>query len=81
MKAKITRLSDKIEFSGSLSYILCDEYGRATMTSQTPIVGTSICIDCEKSPFHKWLTSPITEVVSENEVKTKNSVYKIKHLS
>lgn len=77
MKAKITRETDGVSFTGSLNYIDWDDYGVAVMTSHKPIVGSSVCIDCENAPNYTWLTSTITELISEYEVITENSTYKI----
>lgn len=76
MKAKLTRLEDNLTKTGKLSYIKYKMDGNYQV--EAPEIGCSVCLDAGWNPT--WLTSPITEIIDENTIKTKNSTYKIEKL-
>jgi len=75
-RVKITRTKDGLTKTGELTWIKYKMDGNYTV--DYPEVGCSLCLDAGWNPT--WLTSPITEVISEWHVKTKNSEYKIEKL-
>lgn len=87
MKTKITRQSDGLEHSGKLRFIEWNEYHTGKEVHKEPQIGYSCVIDLSvetflefEIPTYKWLTSTITEIISETEFKTKNSTYKIEKI-
>lgn len=77
MKVKITRIHDGLKKQGKLSWVNYKMDGNYIIDK--PEVGCSLCLDAGWNPT--WLTSPITEVISEWHIKTKNSEYKIEELT
>lgn len=78
-RATITRKHDGLSFTGEVSFIEWDELGRGRKLHPFPFVGGSLIVDPLKLSY-TWLTSSITEVPSDNQVVTKNSVYNIEYL-
>jgi hypothetical protein len=76
----LLRLNDGLKKSSyELSFIKWGEDDRASDLLNKPTVGTSAIL----APYNRnytWLTSPIVEVISITEFKTKNSHYKIINL-
>ena len=76
MIAKLVRQRDGLTRGGDIQYIEWDENDRGIDLHEEAQIGFSCIID----PYTMnptWLTSVITEVISETEFKTKNSHYKI----
>lgn len=80
MKAKITRQEDDLVKEGELKYVEFNEYGRGKALHDVPKVGYALILDPQYAFSYTWMTSVITEVISETEIKTKNSTYKIELL-
>ena len=45
------------------------------MEQDDPAIGRSIIADGWGGLTYKWMTTPITEIISETKFKTKNSTY------
>jgi len=74
---KLIRQRDKYTSSGIIKFIEFNEEGRGKGLHESPKVGYACIVDPQRSISFTWMTSPITEVISETEFKTKNSHYKI----
>lgn len=86
MKAKVTRKRDNLSHSGNLKFIEWNKNNTGKEVHDKPEVGYSCVIDLNiesflefKIPTYKWLTSPITKVISDNEFETLNSKYTIEY--
>lgn len=77
----LVRENDNKQITAStIRFIEWDENGVGKKTHNEPAVGRSIIVNPSGFGNYKWLTSVITEVVSENEFKTENSIYKLYEL-
>lgn len=76
MRVKIIRSKDNLTKEGELSWIKYKMDGNYIVNK--PEIGCSLCLDA--GPNYTWLTSPITEIISNYHIKTKNSKYKIEKL-
>jgi len=74
---RLIRLDDGKEFIGSITFVVYGEDGRGKEISVNPVVGSGCYVDLESFPMFQWATTPIKEVINDNEFKTKNSHYKI----
>lgn len=74
--AKLVRQRDNLTKEGTIEFVEFDKNGRGKNIHMKPEVGFS-CIVNRTLMSYTWMTSPITEVISETEFKTKNSNYKI----
>lgn len=75
--AKLIRQDDGLVKEGVIEFIEFGENGRGKNLHSTPKKGFSCVVDAKRGMFYTWLTSTITEVISDTEFKTKNSHYKI----
>lgn len=72
----LTRLDDNKQIPcGVIKFIEWNEDGTFKASHDTPAVDRSIIADPGPHGMYQWMTSVITEVVSENMFKTKNSTY------
>jgi len=77
----LTRIDDGKQIPcGVIKFIEWKDDGMYKASHDTPAVGRSIIADPGPYGMYQWLTSVITEVVSENEFKTKNSTYTLHKL-
>ena len=77
----LTRIDDGKQIPcGVIKFIEWKDDGMYKASHDTPAVGRSIIADPSPYGTYQWLTSVITEVVSENEFKTKNSTYTLHKL-
>lgn len=60
-----------------IKFIEWNEDGTGKALHDTPEIGRSIVLDPIRTGNYTWLTSQITEIISDTELKTKNSTYKI----
>lgn len=74
---KLIRQRDSLAHEGEIEFIEFDEEGRGLATHNIPQVGYSCIVGRSKFGHYKWLTTPITELISNTEFKTNNSHYKI----
>lgn len=72
---KLIRQRDNHTSSGVIKFIEFNEEGRGKALHESPKVGYSCIVN--PSISYTWMTSVITEVISQTEFKTKNSHYKI----
>ena len=74
----LTRLDDEKQIAASVvKFIEWNEDGTGKSSHDEPAVGRSIIIDPMIGGNYKWMTSVITEIISEDTFKTKNSTYKL----
>lgn len=72
----LTRLDDNKQIPCSvIKYVEWKDDGTFKAAHDTPAVGRSIIADPGPYGMYQWMTSVITEVIKENEFKTKNSTY------
>lgn len=72
----LTRLDDNKQIPcGVIKFVEWKDDGMYKALHDTPAVGRSIIVDPSPYGTYQWMTSVITEVISENEFKTKNSTY------
>jgi len=72
----LTREHDNKQILGKdVKFIEWDENGRYKSIHETPAVGRSCVVDAGPYATYRWLTSSITEILSDTKFKTKNSVY------
>ena len=77
----LTRLEDNKQINATvIKFVEWKENGISKSMYDTPTIGRSIVVDPTRLGNFRWLTTPITEIISENEFKTKNSTYKIHKL-
>ena len=77
----LTRLDDGKQINASvIKFIGWNENGIGGVIHDEPAVGRSIIADPMIGGNYKWLTTQITEIISETEFKTKNSTYILKKL-
>lgn len=76
--AVLKRLDDGLQKMGVIKFLEFDEEtGRGKALHDKPEVGFSIIVNPQYGVSYTWMTSVITEVISDTEVKTENSHYKI----
>lgn len=74
----LIRKDDNKQITGtSVLFIEWKEDGTFKSIHTTPAVGRSIVVDPMNHGNYKWMTSSITEVISDTEFKTKNSMYSL----
>ena len=72
----LTRLEDNKQITAStINFIEWNEDGTGKSSHDDPAIGRSIIADGQVELTYKWLTTPITEIISETKFKTKNSTY------
>jgi len=72
----LTRKDDNKKITGtSVLFVEWKEDGTFKSIHTTPEVGRSIIVDPMNHGNFKWMTSSITEIISETEFKTQNSTY------
>jgi len=77
----LTRLDDGKQIPASVvKFIEWNENGVGGSVHNEPAVGRSIIADPMIGGNYRWMTTVITEIISENEFKTKNSTYKLHKL-
>jgi hypothetical protein len=70
----LTRLEDNKQITAStINFIEWNEDGTGKSSHDDPAIGRSIIAD-------GWMTTPITEIISETKFKTKNSTYTLHKL-
>ena len=74
----LTRLEDNKQITAStIKFVEWNEDGTGKSSHDSPTIGRSIIADGWGGLTYKWMTTPITEIISETKFKTKNSTYKI----
>jgi len=73
--AKLIRQRDNLVKEGLIEYVEFDSNNRGKNIHMIAKVGYSCIVN--RSISYTWLTSTITEVISDTEFKTQNSHYKI----
>ena len=77
----LTRLDDEKQIAASvIKFIEWNEDGTGNSVHDEPAVGRSIIADPMIGGNYKWMTTVITEIISENTFKTKNSTYTLHKL-
>jgi len=72
----LIREEDNLQIPGSvIKFIEWNENGTGKASHDTPAVGRSIVVDPIVGGSYVWLTSEITEVISDTKFKTLNSTY------
>lgn len=72
----LTRLEDNKQITAStIKFVEWNEDGTGKYVYNDPAIGRSIIADGQVELTYKWLTTPITEIISETKFKTKNSTY------
>lgn len=72
--AKLIRQRDNLTAEGIIEFVEWNQYGRGKKVHMQPEIGFSCIVDRQKLAY-TWLTTEITEIISETEFKTKNSHY------
>lgn len=74
----LTRIDDDKQIKASVvQFIEWNEDGTGKSVHNEPAVGRSIIADPMIGGNYRWMTSVITEIISEDTFKTKNSTYKL----
>ena len=74
----LTRLEDGLEHKCIvIKFIEWNENGTFKEAHDTPAVGRSIIADPGPHGTYRWMTSVITEVISDTKLKTQNSTYEL----
>ena len=79
----LTRLEDNKQITAStINFIEWNEDGTGKSSHDDPAIGRSIIADGWGLQVltYKWMTTPITEIISETKFKTKNSTYTLHKL-
>ena len=77
----LTRLDDEKQIAAYVvRFIEWNENGTFKSVHDEPAVGRSIIADPMIGGNYKWMTTVITEIISENTFKTKNSTYTLKKI-
>lgn len=72
----LTRENDNKQILGrNVKFIEWDENGRYDSIHENPAIGRSCIVDPGSYGTFKWMTSSITEILSDTKFKTKNSTY------
>lgn len=73
----LVRENDNKQILGrDVKFVEWNEMGSCKEIHETPAIGMSIVVDMRVGNY-KWLTTQITEIVSETKFRTKNSVYNL----
>lgn len=75
---KLIRQRDGLVKEGLIEFVEWNSNNRGKNIHMKPKVGYSCIVDARKIVY-TWLTSIITEVISDTEFKTKNSHYIIEN--
>jgi len=77
----LTRLEDNKQITASvIKFIEWNKDGTGKCTHDEPSIGRSIIADPVNGVVYKWMTTQITEIISETKFKTKNSTYTLHKL-
>ena len=76
--AKLIRQRDGLVKEGFIEFLEFDKNNRGKNIHMKPKIGYACIVDGKKL-IYTWLTSVITEIISDTEFKTKNSHYKIEN--
>lgn len=76
----LIRQRDNLTTGGIIQFIEFDENGRGKALHDKPKEGYACIVDAHRGPFYTWMTTVITEVISDKEFKTRNSHYIIDEL-
>lgn len=72
----LTRKEDNRQITGTaIKFIDWNENGVGGSIHDEPAIGRSIVVDPMIGGNYRWMTTQITEIISETEFKTKNSTY------
>lgn len=72
----LTRINDGMQITGSfIKFIEWNKDKTGKSVHDEPAIGRSIIINPVNGLIYKWMTTPITEIISETEFKTENSIY------
>lgn len=72
----LTRLEDNKQIPCAvIKFVEWNENGTFKAAHDNPAIDRSIIADPGPYGMYRWLTSVITEVISDNKFKTKNSTY------
>jgi len=72
----LTRIEDDKQIKASvIKFMEWNEDGTGKSSHDEPAVGRSIIANPLVGGNYAWMTTQITEIISENEFKTKNSTY------
>ena len=72
----LTRKEDNKQIVGGVvKFVEWNEDTTFKAVHDTPAIGRSIIVDPGPYGMYHWLTSAITEVISDTEFKTENSTY------
>lgn len=74
----LVRQRDNLRKTGIIRFLEFDESGRGKALHDKPEVGFACIVDPRIT--YTWMTTEITEVISDTEFKTLNSHYKIEEL-
>jgi len=77
----LTRLEDNKQITASvIKFIEWNEDRTAKSFHDEPAVGRSIIVDPINGLIYNWMTTAITEIISETSFKTENSTYTLHKL-
>lgn len=76
--AKLIRKRDGLVKEGEIEFVEWDKNNRGKDIHMKPKEGFSCIVDRSRFTY-TWLTSTITEVISDTEFKTQNSHYTIEN--
>jgi hypothetical protein len=72
----LTRLEDGKQITASvIKFIEWNEDGTGKSVHNEPAIGRSIIVDPTNGLIYKWMTTQITEIISNTKFKTLNSTY------
>lgn len=74
--AKLIRKRDGLIKEGLIEFVEFDKNDRGKNIHMKPQIGFACIVDGRKLVY-TWMTSVITEIISDTEFKTKNSHYTI----
>ena len=74
---KLIRKSDGLVKEGRIEFVEFDERGYGKELHKKAKVGYSCIVNQKRGMYYTWLTSLITDVISDTEFKTENSHYTI----
>lgn len=72
----LVRTNDGLRMKGEIAFVEFNKFGQGKKLHKKPKKGFACVVDRTLNSY-KWLTSEITEVISDKEFKTKNSHYTI----
>lgn len=76
--AKLIRQRDNLVKEGFIEFVEFDKNNRGKKIHMKPEINYACIVDRRSIPY-TWMTSQITEIISNTEFKTKNSHYKIEN--